>query len=192
MIADQKAQLRREITQRIALLSPERRKEESDDICRTLLPLIPPTMAVCGYAPLPSEPDITPLLSALIKQGNALYLPRYENGTVVFLRVEDLSKLVRGNQNILEPPQDAPPLKESEADTILVPGRAFDGRGNRLGRGAGGYDAWIAAARENNKTMQCIGIAFACQLVDDIPTEPHDQRMDSLALPSGYRAVKGE
>ncbi|MDD5469372.1 MAG: 5-formyltetrahydrofolate cyclo-ligase [Candidatus Peribacteraceae bacterium] len=192
MIADQKAQLRREIAQRITLLSPERRKEESESICRTLLPLIEPGMAVCGYAPLPSEPDITPLLAAFIKRGNALYLPRYENGTVVFLRVEDLSKLVRGNQNILEPSQDAAPLGKEGINIVLVPGRAFDGRGNRLGRGAGGYDAWIATARENNKTMRCIGIAFACQLVGDVPTEPHDQRMDALALPSGYRAVEGE
>ncbi len=180
------------MAQRITLLSPERRKEESENICRTLLPLIGPGMAVCGYAPLPSEPDITPLLAELMHRGNPLYLPRYADGSVTFLRIDDLSKLERGQQNIPEPPQDAPPLKESEAETVLVPGRAFDERGNRLGRGAGGYDAWIAAARENSETMQCIGIAFACQLVDDVPTEPHDQRMDALALPSGYRAVKGE
>ena len=39
-------------------------------------------------------------------------------------------------------------MANRKSSTILIPGRAFDAKGNRLGRGNGGYDKWIAEQRE--------------------------------------------
>lgn len=58
-------------------------------------------------------------------------------------------------------------------DLILVPGMAFDKAGNRLGRGKGYYDKIL----RNCKACK-IGLCFAFQLVEEVPTEPHDIRMD--------------
>ncbi len=57
----------------------------------------------------------------------------------------------------------------------LVPGRAFSRDGARLGRGGGTFDRILSA-------LSCpkVGIAFACQVVASIPTEPHDIRMDQV------------
>jgi len=58
---------------------------------------------------------------------------------------------------------------------ILIPGRAFDKSGNRLGRGGGYYDRIL-------RDVKClkIGVAFNCQLFDSIPVEPHDQKVDII------------
>jgi 5-formyltetrahydrofolate cyclo-ligase len=58
---------------------------------------------------------------------------------------------------------------------ILVPGRAFDRAGTRLGRGGGAYDRILAGLQAPK-----IGVAFACQLVENLPREPHDVPMDAV------------
>ena len=61
-------------------------------------------------------------------------------------------------------------------DVVLVPGMAFDGDGNRLGRGKGYYDRFLktlAAPRP-----QLIGVCFDFQKVDVVPTEPTDVKVD--------------
>ena len=63
----------------------------------------------------------------------------------------------------------------NKIDVILVPGVAFDRTLNRLGRGKGFYDKILS------QTKACkIGICFAFQLLDRIPTEVHDVRMTQV------------
>ena len=78
-----------------------------------------------------------------------------------------------GDFNILEPQNE--PYKGS-FDLIIVPGVAFDRQGNRLGRGKGYYDRFLCQHLE----VRRIGICFDFQLVDAIPTEPFDIKMDEV------------
>lgn len=59
-------------------------------------------------------------------------------------------------------------------EVIVVPGVAFDKKGNRLGRGRGFYDRLLASTPNAYK----IGVAFDFQMVEDVPTEPFDKPMD--------------
>lgn len=60
-------------------------------------------------------------------------------------------------------------------DLILVPGVAFDKSGNRLGRGKGYYDKVL------KQTGACkVGVCFDFQLVERVPVEPHDVKMDRV------------
>ena len=59
---------------------------------------------------------------------------------------------------------------------VVVPGVAFDPTGNRMGRGKGYYDRFLA----KHPTVKKIGICFDFQLVEHIPAEPHDIRMDEV------------
>ena len=61
----------------------------------------------------------------------------------------------------------------------LIPGLAFDKKGNRLGFGAGIYDRLL-----ENTTGIKVGICYDEQIVEIIPNEPHDQLMDVLITPS--------
>ena len=185
-----KSQLRDAIKKRIAQMSEKDRAAESRSICRRILETLPdaPVM-ICAYNPITYEVDIRPLLEELLAKKYQLYLPRYEGGKNVFRKLEDLKDLTKGSFDILEPPRDAE-LLPGEGETIaLVPSRAFDRMGGRLGRGNGGYDHWIAAQRSQNPQTQFWGICFDCQLVQEVPMEEHDERVDGVITGRGLFEV---
>ncbi len=78
-----------------------------------------------------------------------------------------------GDFNILEP-QNEP--YTGGFDLIIVPGVAFDCKGNRLGRGRGYYDRFLC----QHLDVKRIGICFDFQCVDEVPAEPFDIRMDEV------------
>jgi 5-formyltetrahydrofolate cyclo-ligase len=59
-------------------------------------------------------------------------------------------------------------------ELIMVPGVAFDRTGNRMGRGRGFYDRLLKSTPNATK----IGLAYDFQMMDAIPTEPHDVKMN--------------
>lgn len=86
-----------------------------------------------------------------------------------------------GDFNILEP-QNEP--YNGDFDLIVVPGVAFDRQGNRIGRGRGYYDRFLC----QHLDVERIGLCFDFQLVDEVPTEPLDIRMDEVI--SGAQPVE--
>jgi 5-formyltetrahydrofolate cyclo-ligase len=62
-----------------------------------------------------------------------------------------------------------------------VPLLAFDRTGARLGYGGGYYDRTLALL----PGATTIGIAYAFQEVSDLPTGPHDIRLDAIATETG-------
>jgi 5-formyltetrahydrofolate cyclo-ligase len=73
-------------------------------------------------------------------------------------------------------------------DVLFVPVLAFDGRGGRLGQGGGFYDRTIAALRARGPVW-VVGVAYAGQEVEDLPFEPHDQRLDAILTEAGFRLI---
>ena len=178
---DTKNALRQQIQSRINEMSDYDRIKESSSICQQLLELIPNGSVVCAYAPLPNEVDINPLLDDLLARGDTIYMPRLDgDGIMHFYKIHQRSELTKGNRGILEPNPDAASLDPSAVDVTLIPGRAFDQAGNRLGRGGGAYDRWIEQQRSTNPNTLYIGIGFACQIIDHVPVEEHDQPIDTI------------
>jgi 5-formyltetrahydrofolate cyclo-ligase len=68
-------------------------------------------------------------------------------------------------------------------DVVLVPGLAFTAAGGRLGQGGGWYDRFLASVDRSRCTI--VGVAFAEQLVDTLPLEPHDVLMDLVVTDAG-------
>ena len=62
---------------------------------------------------------------------------------------------------------------------------AFDAGCWRLGYGGGFYDRSIASLRNSGHEVVVIGIAFAGQQVDKVPTGPHDIALDAVWTPDG-------
>lgn len=88
-----------------------------------------------------------------------------------------------GAYSILEPAGD--PFTEYDAiDLCLIPGVAFDKEGTRLGRGKGYYDRLLPSIKAPKA-----GLCYECQLVDCIPSEPHDIRMDYLITEERFLQV---
>lgn len=184
-VTKEKQALRQQIKERIDALSIENRLRESTEVCVRLPLLLQDATGVAGYIALPDEVDITPLLQSLLKEGVPVFLPRYENGTVTFHAMTSLDVLETGSLGILEPPPTATQPAPEAISHVLVPGRAFDLDGRRLGRGKGGYDRWIADQRKDHPETLCIGLAFQEQIVPAVPEDTHDQRMEAVVTPQG-------
>ena len=67
-------------------------------------------------------------------------------------------------------------------DVVLVPGLAFTRAGDRLGQGGGWYDRFLPGVRPD---CVVVGVGFAEQVVDRLPTEPHDVVLDHVVVGTG-------
>ena len=74
-------------------------------------------------------------------------------------------------------PEDEPPPDPLTIDVVIVPGTAFTRDGHRLGQGGGWYDRFLRSVRPDCVT---IGVGYSVQLVDELPTEPHDVVLDHI------------
>lgn len=77
-------------------------------------------------------------------------------------------------------PEDA--VDPAWPDVIVVPGLAFTSAGARLGQGGGWYDRLLAEVRSDCLT---VGVCFAEQIVEDLPTEPHDIAVELIVTDCG-------
>lgn len=110
------------------------------------------------------------------------FLPRV-NGLNLEILPYDRSRLALGAFHI-EEPQGADTVDVSQIELIVVPGIAFDDKGNRVGRGKGYYDRLLA----RSKAVK-IGVGYDFQYVEEgIDVEEHDMRVDIVITQS--RTVK--
>ncbi|MDD5623865.1 MAG: 5-formyltetrahydrofolate cyclo-ligase [Candidatus Peribacteraceae bacterium] len=189
-LAEQKENMRAAMQERLHALSTKNLEAESRSIVRRIDELLAKNQSVCAFFPLRTEPDIRPFIEELLAQGRHVYLPCFDGTTILFRRIQALSELVRSPFGFPEPPPTAPVLDPQEAVIVLVPGRAFDPAGGRLGRGNGGYDRWIADRRKAGAGARYYGIALACQLVQEVPMGPEDQRLDGIITARGFQQRK--
>jgi 5-formyltetrahydrofolate cyclo-ligase len=92
--------------------------------------------------------------------------------------------LVRGPFGVIEPPLSWEPLTDLTAlDAIFIPGLAFSPHGGRLGFGGGWYDRLLARIPES--TIK-IGVCWNEMLVDAIPMDAWDVRVDGILTEAGY------
>jgi len=141
--------------------------------------LAPPAGAVvAGYWPLAGEIDIRPVLHALHERGHDIALPETPPGgaPLLFHRWRPGVTLADGPRRTVHPPHD--PVVP---DLLLVPLLAFDRAGHRLGYGAGYYDRTLAAL----SGRMAIGCAFATQVIEAVPAEAHDRKLDAVATDAG-------
>lgn len=134
------------------------------------------------YVGARGELDVTSLVATALDAGKQVALPRVLGpGAMAFLRYRQGAELVPNRFGILEPDAQSEPLPAQTLDLIVVPGLAFDRLGNRLGTGHGYYDRAMAHAPDSF----LVGIAFAFQLVEQVPTGVHDLPMHAVATEDG-------
>ena len=176
-IASAKSDLRKvALARRDALPAAERMAAAEAIAARTFPVALTSGTIVSGFMPLNSEISPLPLMRKLAEASAGLALPVVVGrGLPLSMRAYAFGDaLLKGVWGIRVPPPEAP---EVEPDVLLVPLLAFDRNGNRLGYGAGYYDMTIAALRARKRVV-AIGVAFAAQEVDEVPTTPRDARLD--------------
>ena len=181
-----KRQLRLEALARRDSLDPTWRIEASLGIAEGARSLaVAPGEIVSGFWPIRSEVDVRPLLFAMREQGARLCLPVIlDKTTIAFRELVRGAPLVDMGFGTLGPGPDAEVL---DPTLMLVPLAAFDGRGHRIGYGAGHYDRAIARLTDAGRQPRLVGIAFDCQEVPLVPDEWHDVIIPEILTESGLR-----
>ncbi len=90
--------------------------------------------------------------------------------------LEDYATLKKGPYGVYEPATEKL-VKPEDLDLVIVPGLAFDKKGNRLGRGKGYYDRFLGSLSDKTHS---IGLAFDFQILPLIPTTTHDVSVKKL------------
>ena len=130
--------------------------------------------AVHLFWPLPDEVDLRSLADALRQRGVTVVLPAVVGPrALVHRRYLGPDALDVGPWGLMEPAPDAPAVDPDALDVVVVPALALGRDGSRLGFGGGYYDAFLATTPALR-----VGVAFASCVVEAVPTEPHDGRMD--------------
>ncbi len=179
-----KSALRERLLAVRAGIPPAAREAASRSIAARLstLPAWQRARTVALHASLGAEVDTAELARLALDAGKEVAWPRTSAaGPLMEFAPCAASELVPGPSRALEPPRSAPPLPLESIDLVVVPGVAFDARGGRLGRGRGHYDATLSRLRPDAAR---VGIAFDEQVVERVPTEPHDAPLDVVVTPS--------
>ena len=119
---------------------------------------------------------------AIIKQWyqkKEIYLPVINGDDLKIVKYEGEASLVAGDKYGIPEPSGEEIKDEELIDLVIIPGVAFDNNNNRMGRGAGYYDRILNRLPNARK----IGLAFDFQMVDQVPTEAHDIKMDKIIHP---------
>lgn len=111
------------------------------------------------------------------------FLPRV-NGVNLDILPFDRASLRLGAFQI-EEPQGDDTADVDDIDMIIVPGVAYDRKGNRVGRGKGYYDRLL----KGTKALK-VGVAYDFQLVDEIDAEPHDVKVDVIITDRGIYRIR--
>lgn len=128
------------------------------------------------YSALPDEVPTQALLDELTGKGVTVLLPRVVDDTDMELRqYGGQHDLETGAFGIMEP-KGRLYTDYLTIDVAVVPGMAFDLQGNRLGRGRGYYDRFLRLIPQTYK----IGICSPWQIVEQVPSEEHDIKMDCV------------
>lgn len=185
-----KNQVRKNMLKRRRALSSEDRGIASREILRLLYnePVYLQAGTVMAYAPMRDEVMLSPLLENCLSAGKKLAIPLITGkGHMEAVHVPSLDALTEGAYGILTVTEDKRQLISPELiDCIIVPGVAFSLRGDRLGMGAGYYDRFLERCPEAAR----IALAYSCQVANELPTEPHDVKMDMIITEAGRIKIR--
>lgn len=146
-------------------------------------PILAFAPSFAGYIVMRSELDVRPVFEQMARFDKDTSLPCIRGEKHLLFRQWRLGDpLLRSALGTEEPSTTAPSVIPA---LVLVPLLAFDGDGYRLGYGAGYYDRTIAAMREFSTPPLFIGVAYANQEIDQVPTDTHDMALDGVITELG-------
>ena len=147
-----------------------------------IMPLIPAQATIGLYHAMPDEAPAGHYARWFFERGHRIALPWFADRDAPMEFREWSNPFV---DDLLEPDpfKSRQPANDSAAltpDVLFCPLVGFSAQGDRLGLGAGHYDRWLA----RNEPLAAIGLAWDCQLVEELPTEPHDRQLTAVITPT--------
>ncbi len=177
-----KRTFRAEIKARIAALDDSYISKSDRAIFENLisLPEFISSKRVFTYLSIEREPDTRALIEYCRKLGKTVALPCdcKKDGTMSFALLDcPIGELAKGIYEIPVPPETAERLAPQAGDIIIVPALCFDEKGYRLGHGGGYYDRYLS-----KHPILSIGLCREAVVVDSVPTDNYDRRVDIIII----------
>lgn len=156
-----------------------------------------------------SEVDTHKFITHSLKEGKTILVPiiikkekdsplddnpktnKFLNQIMKCSKINSLDELKPNSMGILEPTKESINIvDECILDLIIVPGTAFDIKGNRMGYGGGFYDRFIDGLDDRGLPKYKLGICFDEQILDEVPTDIFDEKMDLII--TDQRIIEGK
>lgn len=179
-----KKELRQQIKQLKAMTPVAVREVEADMVFKSIekMPVWQHAQHILQYWSLPDELPTHSTVQRWLEVGKNIFLPRVKGDDLEIVPYLGAESLDDNNKfHIGEPVGEA--VDPSCLELIIVPAVALDMHRNRLGRGKGFYDRLLSST-----SCPTIGVACDFQLVDEVPTEPHDRPLDCVVTSDGVIA----
>lgn len=185
--------LRKDLKRKLRSMSSEEKTRQSKLIAEKLISLdaYKACRSLSLYMSMPSEVSTNDVMDHVFESGKRMYIPHYYGDTMkmVLLRDrEDFKNLPLTSWNIKQPADDDDSrpcaLDGDGLDVIVVPGLGFTRDGLRLGRGRGYYDNYFRNYElKFGKRPFLVGLAYSCQVLDDLPADELDVKIDQILHP---------
>jgi len=181
-----KVQLRQQLQGMLAEVPGDKRNAMSQAICQNLIATeeFRRASVVMCFLSLPNEVDTTPIILHAWQQGKIVAVPKvsWQQRHMIPIEINSLEIGLATGTFGLKNPTCGVPTPFEEIDLVVTPGIGFAKNGDRLGRGGSYYDRFFTSDRL--KAVRC-GIGFSQQIVDEVPTEDHDQPLDLIVTEKG-------
>ena len=162
-------------------MAPAVAHAKSMAVCKRLMdmPEFEKSEIVMIYLPIPEEVDVSPVALRGWQEQKIICAPKisWDRRHMLPIEIHSLQSGLVSTVKGLREPADGEPIGMESLDLVLVPAMVFDRHGNRLGRGAGFYDRFLADKEFGGIS---VGIAFGEQIVDEVPVHSHDIPVDIL------------
>jgi len=160
-------------------------------------PLIKPGARIGVYLALPGELSLQPFIELAWQRGCQLFVPHITHTRRRQMKFYPLQRGSRLQTHRWGMPQLHAAARHQACpadrlDVVLVPLVGFDAHGNRLGMGAGFYDrhfARLSRARYWHRP-HLLGVAYACQEIPTLDTQPHDVRLEQIVTERDIRRAQ--
>lgn len=185
--ADKNA-IRLQLRQVLRSLSAEQRHAKSQAVCRQVIdsPEFAAATVVMLYLSMSQEVDTAPIALRAWQDGKTVAVPKVfmSDRSMLPVEIQSLDTGMNTTPVGVREPDVGQPIPIEIIDLVLVPGLGFSQSGERIGRGGGFYDRFLALTSFQGATC---GLAFEEQVLESLPTLPHDQRLNMLVTDTGIR-----
>jgi 5-formyltetrahydrofolate cyclo-ligase len=184
-----KRAVRRDVLERRNALSVEERSSKSARIVERAmsLPEVRNASTPMAFWSFGSEVETAPLIERLHAAGKRVVLPRIEAGDLVAVVHAPGDPVAATSFGAMEP-QGVELVSPEDVDVVIAPGVAFDRSGARVGYGGGFYDRFLRGMRPD---APVVAIAFALQVVEEVPRGPGDRRVDAIVTEDEVIVCRG-
>jgi len=188
-VGNAKRALRAELRERRRIRTAPERQDADAALTQNLIALTTSlgSRSLAAYLSTPNEPGTRDFVAWACEQGIRVLLPVSRiDGLLDWAPYDGGSEESDALGMPVPTSELLGPIAINEVDLIIVPAASVDRRGMRMGWGQGYFDKTLGSMES---CPPVYAVIFDHELVDTVPSERHDQRVNGVVTPAGIVAL---